>query len=81
MTKEVPQIILNILKIHKIKKEKEKALWRIIKAFISRMLKNIVFNNSKYYFINFNTLLYNIPTIKGFILFNTSLKYFFLIIL
>ena len=44
------------------------------------MLKNIAFSNTKHYFIYFNTPLYNIPNIKGFIFFTTSLKYYFFIV-
>ena len=32
-----------------------------IRAFTLKHLKNLVFNNSKYYFIYFNNLLYNTP--------------------
>ncbi|KAL4654862.1 hypothetical protein ACB092_01G411200 [Castanea dentata] len=44
------------------------------------MSKNITFNISKHYFINYNTPLYNIPYIKCFIFFITSLKYYLFII-
>ena len=44
------------------------------------MSKNIIFSISKYYFINFNTPLYNTPYIKSFIFFTTSLKYYLFII-
>ena len=36
----------------------------ILKAFSSRMLKILAFNNSKHYFIYFYTSLFNIPNIK-----------------
>ena len=45
------------------------------------MLKNIVFSNSKYYLIYFNTLRYNILSIKSFIFFSPPLKYYFFIII
>ena len=44
----------------------------IVKAFTSRMLKFFAFNNSKHYFIYFNTSLYNIPNIKSSIFFTNS---------
>ena len=40
----------------------------------------LVFSILKYYFIYFNTSLYNISNIKGFIFFTTSLKYYLFII-
>ena len=42
--------------------------------------KAIAVSISKYNFIYFNTPLYNKPNIKGFICFNTSLKYYLLMI-
>ena len=51
-----------------------------VRAFTSRMLKIITFNNSKHYFIYFNIPLYYTPNIKGFIFFTTSLLLFFLLI-
>ena len=49
------------------------------KAYISRILKNIAFNNSKHYCIYFN-ISNNTFNIKGFIFFNILLKYHFFII-
>ena len=45
------------------------------------VLKNLVFNTSKTYFIYFTTSLYNTPNIKGSIYFNPSFKYSFFIII
>ena len=39
-----------------------------------------LFSNSKLYFIYFNIPFYNIPNIKSFIFFTTSLKYYFFIL-
>ena len=44
------------------------------------MLNNLTFDNSKNYFIYFNTLLYNTHNIKDFIFFTTSFKYSFVIL-
>ena len=46
----------------------------LLKAFTAKLLKNIVFNNLKHYFIYFKTSFYNIPNIKGFILTFNTLK-------
>ena len=45
-----------------------------LRAFTSRILKFLAFNNSKYYFIYFKTLFYNTPDIKGFLLAFNKLK-------
>ena len=54
------------------KKKKEGALVLVV-------LKNLAFNNSRNYFIYFNTSLYNTLNINDSIFFTTFLKYYFFI--
>ena len=48
-------------------------------ALVLVVLKNLTFNNSKSYFIYFNTSLYNTLNINDSIFFTTFLKYYFFI--
>ena len=52
-----------------------------LRAFTSKILKFLVFNNSKHYFIFFNNSIYNSSNnssnIKNFIFFNTSFNFFY----
>ena len=52
----------------------------ILRALTVKLLKIIVFNNSKNYFIYFNNLLYNTPNIKASKIFSFSFKYSFLLL-
>ena len=58
----------------------ERVLFLFLRAFITKNLKILTFNNSKHYFIYFNTPIYNTPNIKGvffFFFFTTLFKYSF----
>ena len=59
------------------KKVKSYLYFSILRAFTMVVLKNLVFNTSKTYFIYFTIPLYNTPNIKGSIYFNPSFKYSF----
>ena len=63
------------------KKVKSYLYFSILRAFTMVVLKNLVFNTSKTYFIYFTTPLYSTPNIKGSIYFNPSFKYSFFIII
>ena len=43
----------------------KRVLFLFLRAFITKNLKILTFNNWKYYFIYFNTPIYNTPNIKG----------------
>ena len=51
-----------------------------LRAFLSRIAKNLAFIISNPNFITYNTPLYNIPSIKTSIFFNIPFKYSFFII-
>ena len=60
-----------------INKHCDRIYWFFIRAFLLKLLKILAFIISKFYFINFNIPLYNIPNIKNFIFFITLLKYYY----
>ena len=61
------------------KKKKEKKKKEKKGALVLVVLKKLAFNNSKNYFIYFNTSLYNTLNINDSIFFTTFLKYYFFI--